>query len=156
MANDRWYNPGDNYILDDLSGFKIRAGRSRRIPAGQTGGLQVAPERWEPQQPQDLVRGVPDDQRPAIIRSRQTNRFTVVGTNIAAPSLRGGTSIVVQSAVGFANGMLIQIMLDDGVNFVTTLDTITGEIFGLAAPLPYSVGALYGDPLENLVLALTP
>lgn len=156
MANDRWYNPGDNYILDDLSGFKIRASRARRIPGGQTGNLYVAPERWEAQQPQDFVRGVPDDQIAAILRPRQKNQFTVTGANVAAPSQRGAMNITVDTTERFATGMVIQIMLDSGVNFVTTLASITGHVFGLTDPLPFSVGALYGDPIENLVLALTP
>jgi hypothetical protein len=156
MADDRHYVGGDNYLLDDLSGFKIRASRAKRIPGGQTGNLMVDPKRWEEQQPQDFVRGIPDMQNADILRPRQQDQFTVVGSNIAAPSLRGQTNITVASARGFTEGMQIQIMLDNGENFVTTLMTITGLVFGLAAPLPFSVGLLYGDPPENLVLALTP
>jgi hypothetical protein len=45
-------------------------------------------------------------------------------------------------------------MLDAGVNFITTIGSITGPVMGLSAPLPSSVGTLYGDPIENSVLLL--
>lgn len=156
MSNDLWYNPGDNYILDDISGFKIRTSRARIIPGGQTGGLAVAPERWEPQQPQDFVVGVPDEQNADLVRSRQKDQFTVIGTYVVSPSARGSSNITVDSASGFTVGMRLQIMLDSGENFLTTLGSITGTQFGLGAPLPFSVGTLYGDPIENSVLSLGP
>lgn len=156
MADDLHYVPGDNYLLDDISGFKIRARDARIIPGGQTGGLAVSPDRWEPQQPQDFVRGVMDDQVASLVRSRQKDQFVVVGTQVAAPASKGDLSITVDSATNFTAGMRLQIMLDSGENFVTTLEQITGTTFLLLAPLPYSVGALYGDPIENAVLALGP
>lgn len=152
MTNDRWYNPGDNYILDDLSGFKIRASRSRRIPGGQTGGAQVAPERWEPQQPQDFVRGVPDDQLPAIVRSRQQNRFVILATYVTAPSARLTYEITVDNSVGFSVGNNCLLMLDSGENATVAIGGIAGNEITLGTPLPYSVGTLYGDPIENTLL----
>ncbi|HLJ05357.1 MAG TPA: hypothetical protein VKT26_03745 [Acetobacteraceae bacterium] len=156
MADDRHYVGGDYYQLDDLSGFKIRASRSRKIPGGQTGNLIVAPERWEPQQPQDFVRGVIDDQTVPQPRPRQANQFTVLGTQVIAPAPRGATSIMVEEGAGFTVGMTVQIMLDSGENFLTSLQSIVGDDLGLNAPLPFSVGTLYGDPIENAVLALSP
>lgn len=152
MADDRHYVPGDNYILDDLSGFKIRSRKARIIPGGQTGHLAVAPSRWEPQQPQDFVRGVRDDQTVALSRPRQENRFTLVGTTVAAPSARGTRFITVASSAGFVPGNVIQIMLDSGVNFLTAISVITGNVFTIPQSLPFSVGSLYGDPIENSVL----
>lgn len=152
MALEWWYKPGDNWILDDLSGFKIRASRARRIPGGQTGNLLVAPERWEPQQPQDFVRGVPDDQLPNLVRPRQPNRFTVLATYVTAPSPRGSYAITVASSVGFATGNNCLLMLDSGENAQVTIAVIQGNEIVLATPLPYSVGTLYGDPIENTLL----
>lgn len=145
---------GDNYLLDDISGFKIRARRARIIPGGITGNLAVAPERWEPQQPQDFVTGVYDDQVADLVRSRQQNQFVIVGTEVVAPSPRGSTSMTVESAVGFTPSSNIQIMLDSGENFLTVVTSISGNVFTLSAPLPASVGSLYGDPIENSVLLL--
>lgn len=154
MADDRHYKGGDNYLLDDLSGFKIRASHARIIPGGQTGGLAVAPERWEPQQPQDFVTGVYDDQSIDLARPRQTNQFVITGTFVTAPSARQATTITVDSTQGFAAGSLIQIMLDSGENFQTPVLSIAGNVMTLLEPLPASVGALYGDPIENAVLLL--
>jgi len=154
MANDRWYNPGDWYQLDDLSGFKIRASRSRTIPGGQTGQLVVAPERWEPQQPQDFVRGIVDDQMVQVPRPRQTNQFTILATFVTAPSARGTGVITVDSVDGFAVNDNVQLMLDSGENFVTSIAGFSGKEMFLGTPLPYSVGTLYGDPLENTLIFL--
>lgn len=154
MADDRHYVPGDNYLLDDISGFKIRANRARVIPGGQTGNLAVAPERWEDQQPQDFVSGVADDQVALLVRPRQKDEFVVVGTSVSAPSARLSSSMQVKSIVGFSVGSSIQIMLDSGENFRTVITSISGNTFGLLTPLPASVGALYGDPIENSVLLL--
>lgn len=154
MADDRHYVGGDNYLLDDIAGFKIRASKARIIPGGQTGNLAVSPSRWEPQQPQDFVTGVYDDQVASLVRPRQRNEFTVTGTFVVAPSPRGASTITVDSSVGFATSDSIQIMLDSGENFITTVASVTGDVLSLGAPLPASVGALYGDPIENAVLRL--
>lgn len=154
MADDRHYRGGDNYILDDLSGFKIRASHARIIPGGQTGGLAVAPERWEPQQPQDFVSGVYDDQTVDLARPRQTNQFVITGTFVTAASAARASTIAVDSTTGFQAGSLIQIMLDTGENFQTPVLSIAGNVMTLVEQLPASVGSLYGDPIENLVLLL--
>jgi len=154
MADDRHYVPGDNYILDDLSGFKVRVSASRRIPGGQTGNAQVDIKRWEPQQPQDFVRGVVDNQSVAIARPRQANQFVVVGTWVVAPSARLTDEIEVDDATGFAAGDIVQIMLDSGDNFVTGVTAVDGHVLSLAQVLPEGVGGSYGDPIENMVLRL--
>jgi hypothetical protein len=156
MADDRHYVGGDNYILDDLSGFKIRASKARIIPGGQTGNLAVSPSRWEPQQPQDFVRGVFDDITVALSRPRQPNQFTIVGTNVAAFAARGSTSIQVQGVTGFNPFDNLQIMLDSGENFTVILVAIAGLTFSLASVLPASVGGTESDPPENLVIDLGP
>jgi hypothetical protein len=156
MSNDLWYNPGDNYILDDLSGFKIRTSRAKMIPGGQTGHLLVAPERWEPQQPQDFVIGVRDDPTPRASRPRQTNEFVIVGTSVAAFSPAQSTSMTVDSAVGFAVGNLCQVVLDSGDVFNFTLTGVGGAVLSFAGqPLPSGVGGSFSDPLENAVINLS-
>lgn len=155
MGNDRYYKPGDFYRIDDLAGIKIRASRSRKIPAGQTGGLIVDISRWEPQQSQDLVRGIVDDQTVPEPRPRQPNQFIILATEVAAPAARGASSITVGTTVGWEVGMLAQVMLDSGDSYRPRILAIPdGETFTLSIPLPYSVGTLYGDPIENQVLSL--
>lgn len=154
MADDRHYIGGDNYLLDDLSGFKIRASKAKMIPGGQTGGLMVAPARWEPQQPQDLVTGEADDMTVAVSRSRQQNRFTILGTSVSAPSPRLSFVIQVQSALGFAVGQNVYLMLDTGDQFLTSIGGISGNTITLGTMLPATVGTLYGDPIENSLIFL--
>lgn len=155
VADDRRFVGGDNYILDDISGFKIRSSRARIIPGGITGGAAVSPSRWEPQQPQDFVTGVADEMVADLIRSRQENRFVIVGTEVVAPSARLSDQITVASARGFTLGASVQIMLDSGENFRTVIAGISGRTFTLLSGLPASVGTLYGDPIENAVLLLS-
>jgi hypothetical protein len=56
------YRPGDNYVICQISGFKVRASETRR----RWDGLIVAKRFWEPRHPQDFVRGRFDDQRPQV------------------------------------------------------------------------------------------
>lgn len=65
------YKAGNNYIICDYSGFKIRASDARRT----WDGLLVHKRFWEPRQPQDLVRGVIDDSRPSKVRSESDDVF---------------------------------------------------------------------------------
>ena len=156
MADDLHFVPGDNYILDDLSGMKIRRSRARIIPGGQTGQLAVAPERWEAQQPQDLVQGVVDDQTVPLARPRQVNRFTVLGTFVTASAARGALSMQVDSTVGFRAGDVCQVPLDDGNLFQFTVSAIAGNVLSWTSPgLPGTVGGSFSDPLENSVIDIT-
>lgn len=156
MADDRHYVGGDNYILDDLSGFKIRTSIAKRIPGGQTGNLYVAPQRYEVQQPQDLVKGVIDNQSVAIARPRQQNRFTVTATNVAAFTPRGGVQITVADLTGFALGDRLQIMTDEGDNYFPILVWISGLLIQVSQILPHAVGGNVGDPPENMIIDLGP
>ncbi|ACI52200.1 conserved hypothetical protein [Gluconacetobacter diazotrophicus PA1 5] len=154
MTEAWYYNPADHYVLDDISGFKVRRSRTRTIPGGQTGQAVVDRKRWEPQQPQDFVRGVVDDQTVDVARPRQQNQFMMVGTFITQAASVGAFAIVVDSAVGMTAGDTLQIMLDSGINFTAQITSIEGSTIALATPLPASVGTL-GDPAQNMVLDLT-
>lgn len=152
MADQLHYVPGDYYQLDDLSGFKIRASVSRRIPGGQTGGAVVDRKRWEPQQPQDFVRGVPDVQTVPVPRPRQPNRFVILATYVTAPSARLTLIMTIAEPSGFTVGDNVVVMLDSGENFATQIAAIDGNEFWLGTPLPATVGTYFGDPIENTVL----
>lgn len=156
MANDRHYKPGDNYLLDDISGFKIRASRAQIIPGGITGGLAVSPLRWEQQQPQDFVRGVEDNQGVALARSRQTDQFVLIGTVVTTFSAVGATTITLASTVQMQALDILQIMLDVGENFFAKISSISGLTVTLDRPLPGSVGGPLGAPLENQVVDIGP
>ncbi len=152
MSSGWYYKPGDNWVLDDFSGFKIRASTARM----QWDNRFTAPGHWSPRHPQDLVTGVRDTQTVAIARPRQQNQFTIVATFATAAALAGANTITVDSSIGFNIGDLCQVILDSGVPFQFTVSSIGGStISWVGSGLPFSVGVLYGDPIENAVVDLT-
>ncbi len=77
-----YYKHGDNNVICDYSGFKVKAGECRLM----WNGLLVKKEFWEPRHPQDFVKGKKDRQRAAIVRNEQTDTF--LSTNeVTADSL---------------------------------------------------------------------
>ncbi len=153
MADDRHYVPGDNYLLDDNTGFKIRASKARV----QWNSIVTSGTHFNPRHAQDLVQGVQDDQTVQISRARQVNVFTVLATFVIAPAARGALSMTVESALQMEVGDVCQVPLDfSGSIFQFTISAISGNVLSWAAPgLPGTVGAGGGDPTENQVLDLT-
>lgn len=159
MPSGWYYRPGDYYQIDDLSGFKIRASRSKKIPGGQTGGLIVAPERWESQQPQDFVRGVIDNQSVPEPRPRQKDYYTVVSSFVTTYSPRRDDHVIVRSVEGFALLDWISVMMDNGENHFATIVGIDFHLkrLRITPVLPDTVGGnALGSPIENTVLVLGP
>lgn len=158
MPYGTYYRPGDWNVLDDFSGFRLKHSQTRRIAGGQTGGALVARKRWEPQHPQDFVRGVPDDQAipGAEARPRQPNQFVIVGTWITRFVARRGNTLPVDSTVGFQLGHKIAVMLDNGENYYPTIVGISGNTLSVTPGLPHTVGGNFGDPIENVVIDMGP
>jgi hypothetical protein len=84
MGTELFYKPGSFYRVCERTGFATRAERTQR----EWQGLFVRREVFEPRQPQDFVRGVPDIQtvpysrpRPAdvFIQTELTSQITVYG-----------------------------------------------------------------------------
>jgi len=165
-VTEAWfYKPADYYILDDISGFKVRRSRARKIPGGQTGNLIVETKRWEAQHPQDFVRGIYDDQTVPEARPRQPNQFVIVATWVTAKTPRQEGVITVDSVAGFNLGDRVYVMLDSGEPYYPVVYYIAGNQLWLTPPLPVGVGGPYndfgmtgnyGDPLENVVIDLGP
>jgi len=104
MADDRHYVPGDFYRVDDRSGFKIRAKRSRQ----EWNGLIVSYKLWEPRQPQDFVKGVIDDQSVPLPRPRQPNTYTNpenTGLFVVYGDLPGLQTFLVQNSDAYNTGI---------------------------------------------------
>ena len=77
-----FYRHGDNNIIDDRTGFKIKASESRE----EWNHFIVHKDQYEPRQPQDLLRGFPDRQAAAINRPGQPDVFLEV-TDVKAEDL---------------------------------------------------------------------
>ena len=81
MADDRYYVPGSFYRIDDRTGFKVRAERTKK----EWNGLIVREQSWEPRQPQDFVRGRKDQMTVPDARPRSPNSFIPISYTL--PSL---------------------------------------------------------------------
>lgn len=89
MADDRHYIPGSWYRLDERTGFKVRAEKTRKEWTGRI----VRDQSWEARQPQDFVRGVRDDQTVPEPRPRQPNVFVGNGAYFRITNVGGGQPI---------------------------------------------------------------
>lgn len=145
MGRKLHFKPGSFYRTDDRTGFPQRAEDTRQ----EWTGLIVDERVWEPRQPQDLVRGVKDQQNVPNARPLAPNVF--VGptfTTTTANAVVGQTVLPVQSTAGFFSGCSVSVMLDSGVNFNTTLAVQPGAgTITLAAGLAYTAAS--GNNVTN-------
>jgi hypothetical protein len=148
LGRNLHYVPGSFYRKDDRTGFPRRAEETRE----EWNGLIVGTDVWEARQPQDLVKGVRDDQSVPKARPLPPNFF--VGptfVQLADAAAVHQTVLDVASTAGFANGDSVSVMLDTGVNFTTHLAAPPGAgTLTLAAGLPNRAAA------GNLVTNNTP
>lgn len=121
MADDKHYVPGDYYRIDDRTGFKVRAGRTRK----EWTGMIVRDQSWEPRQPQDLVQGVRDDQNAPEPRPPSVSGFLgPLCTTVTATTPTGGILVQVTDTERMFIGDDIGIILDNGEMFRTKIGFI--------------------------------
>jgi hypothetical protein len=136
MGRKLHYRLGSFYRTDDRTGFPTRAENTRK----EWTGLIVDRARWEPRQPQDLVKGVPDIQSVPDARPLGANVFVgPISVQTTANAVIGQTSIPVQTIFGFYQGAKVGCMLDldNGTVFFTKIASPpTGSNLVLADPLP--------------------
>jgi hypothetical protein len=148
MGRHYKYRPGSFYRVDDRTGFSQRAEHTRK----QWNNLIVDEKVWEPRQPQDLVRGVKDQQSVQDVRPLAPDQFVGpvwTATSYAVPI--GSNLIPVASVASFSVGDQIAIMTqgDGGVLFHSTVTGIgfysfqsygTVACFQIGDSLPQPVG----------------
>ena len=71
MSNNTYYKKGGFWAICDVCGFKYRASQMRE----RWDGLMVCPDDWNPRQPQDFVKGVPEDTTTPWSRTRVPDTF---------------------------------------------------------------------------------
>lgn len=138
MGRKLHYKAGSFYRVDDRTGFPTRAENTRK----EWTGLIVGDQYWEQRQPQDLVKGVPDQQ--FVPEPRPLAPNVTVGpkwVQITADAAVGATVLAVQSLAGFSVGGPVAVMTDVGENFFTTVSAIGAGFITLAAPLPAAVSS---------------
>lgn len=139
------YRPGSFWRSDDRSGFSRRAEDTRK----EWTELIVGENLWEARQPQDFVRGVPDDQ--TVPNPRLVPPPVFVGPIYSTTSANvavGATFLPLTAVNGFSGGSKIGVMLDTGAFFNTTqVGPAATNGMTIAAPLPAS--AQSGNDVVN-------
>jgi hypothetical protein len=157
------YRPGSFYRVSDRTGFPTRAEETKK----EWTGLLVEERVWEARQPQDLVRGVRDDQSVPEPRPVAPNTFvSALYFTLADDAPPQSYRVVLTYTIGISVGDSVGVILDDGSIFNTTvaggdalLDTYGNQLFdtygqplydtngtigpgiGLADPLPQNASA---------------
>jgi hypothetical protein len=132
------FEPGSFYRVDDRTGFPQRAGRTRK----EWTGLIVDESVWEPRQPQDLVKGVPDLQFVPEPRPLAPNVFVgPIYFDLSADAAVDATIIPLEETRRITVGDPFGVMLDSGVIFQTTVASIGAGFVVLADPLPASAAS---------------
>lgn len=128
------YRSGSFYRTDDRSGFVVRAEKTQQ----EWNGLIVDQKLWEIRQPQDLVKGVVDDQtvpnpRPIPPPIWDGPLYFQLTSNVAI----GATFLPFQYIAGITAGDSIGVMLDTGAYFNTTVNgSPTSSGVNITNPMP--------------------
>ena len=146
MVADRYYKPGSHYKICDVSGFKTRAGDTRK----EWQGLVVDKRFYEERQPQDYVKGVRDDQTVPDARPRPKDVFVFLATYATAPALINAQTISVASGVGFTQGMPVQVMLDNGAAWFTWISSATGTTLTFTGGLPLAMAGIFNNQVLSI------
>lgn len=76
-----FYKPGTNNVECDRTGFKVKASDARH----EWNGFFVRNESWEQRQPQDFLRGFPDQQQPEVSRPGTGTTFLTELEDVGDP-----------------------------------------------------------------------
>jgi len=132
-----YYKPGDYWLIDDITGQKIRASEAKK----QWDGLLTHKGNFSPRHPQDLVRGRLDRQAVPDARPRPVD--TYIGplvTEIAAAATAGTSVLTVETSERMVPGDSVSIMLDNGDTFRATVAAVPdSETLTVTPALPGAV-----------------
>lgn len=133
------YRPGSHWMADDRSGFS----RRREDIKEEWNGLQVGTNLWETRQPQDFVKGVPDNQTVDVARPQPPAVFSgPISTTLSQAAAVGDTFLYLDAVNGFSDGDNIGLMMDSGVYFNTTVSGApAADGIPIAASVPYPAAA---------------
>lgn len=139
MADDLHYVPGDFYRICERTGFKVRAGKTKK----EWTGRYIRNQSWEMRHPQDFVRGVPDPQVAPEPRPRQVDQFIgPLETTLSAKASAGDQLLNVVSTTRMAINDSLNVMLDTGVNAIVTINSIISTTrIQINQRMPYSAAS---------------
>lgn len=155
MAREGFYKMGSYYRIDDLSGFTVRAERTKKMWTNTIRRTQS----WEPRQPQDFVKGVRDDQTVPEPRPRQLDQFQgPLGTKLIAPFIVnaiGPWLLSVDNSTRFFIGDTLSVMTNLGeMSKVTIIDVPNIHLVQINKSLSYSANA--GNVVINVTAESDP
>ena len=113
MTESTRYKPGQYYRICDRTGFKVRSTKTKK----EWNGYIVRSKSWEPRHPQDLVRGVADEQFVPEARPRPHTVYVKIPV-VLTESPDGSYSVPLKDS----NGRMIYRgpgLVDDEVPVVT-------------------------------------
>ena len=121
------YRPGEYWIIDDVTGLKVRSSKTRE----QWDGSIVDKRYFDERHPQDLIRAIPDN--PAVETSRPPSVDLFIGpliTTLTADAAAGAILLFVVSNVRMLIGDRITVFLANDNTFTTyiTDSSILGQI----------------------------
>lgn len=70
----KFFNPGDHWVISDISGFKFPSSEMKKL-TGEQSGLLVHISEWNPAHPQLKIRARQDDQSVINVRLRPADSF---------------------------------------------------------------------------------
>jgi hypothetical protein len=149
MANEG-YRPGDHWMIDARTGFKIRRSEARE----EYTGAIVHKDEYESRHPQEFVRGKRDRQAVATPRPEQIDKFNgPLITHVTEAAEAGSRTIVVLNTARFIAGDRISVYLDNAEEFVVIIQAVSSSTaLLLLSALPWSV-AVNARVLNNTAVA---
>lgn len=126
------YKHGDYNVIDDRSGFKVKASETRR----EWTGSRVRASDWEARHPQDFVRAKGDIQRVPDPRPGATDKSTETATTLSADEATGQTVLSVTATGGFEVGDPIVIHLDTNETHLSTIASFDASTVTISTPIP--------------------
>ena len=142
MGRKLHYRPGSWYRTDDRTGFPQRAEDTRK----EWNGSIVDERVWEARQPQDLVRGVKDQQNVPEARPLAPNVFVgPIYGQISVNAPAQAAQLTLQSTAHMSAGDAIGVLQADGSVFPTTILGILADGVTILIGPPVPLGAPSGN-----------
>lgn len=137
-SRDDGFKPGDNWVIDDRTGERIRASEARK----EWTGAIVDEDDWEPRHPQDFVRGRRDNQRVSDPRPDSIPVFYgYLTAEITADAAAGATRLTVDESARFHPGDVIGVYVGGDLKRLTVLAIVDEFTISLTDPIHGTVAS---------------
>ena len=143
MADD--FREGDYWVIDDITGFKVRASQTRKMWDGK----RVSEKNYETRHPQEFVRAPHDPQTVKDARPRQTAVYIgPLTTELSAAHVAGDTSLTVLSSARMLAGDNISVMCDNNERHLAVIQSVPdAATINILPALPWAASS--GNMLFN-------